>query len=76
MFVDGVCIKKWDVVEKTKIRCTKERLKWRAEECLVHVFNPVLDVCDSVDIVGTVGREGVMLRSVSRRCGMLWRQIL
>ena len=52
------------------------RLKWRAEECLVHVFNPVLDVCDSVDIVGTVGREGVMLRSVSCRCGMLWHQIL
>jgi hypothetical protein len=43
---------------------------------LVHVFNPVLDVCDSVDIVGTVGREGVMLRSVSCRCGMLWRRIL
>ena len=76
MFVDGVCVKKWDVVEKTKICCTKERLKWWAEECLVHVFNPVLDVCESVDIVGTVGREGVMLRSVSRWCGMLWRQIL
>ena len=76
MFADCLGVKEGTCVEESQMHCSEKGLNGRAEESLVHVFNPVLDVCDSVDIVGTVGREGVMLRSVSRRCGMLWCRIL
>ena len=38
------------------MHCSEKGLNGRAEESLVHVFYPVLDVCDCVDVVGLLWR--------------------
>ena len=44
------------------MHCSEEGLNGWAEEGLVHVFYPILDVCDCVDVVGLLwhvfGRRG------------------
>ncbi len=46
-----VRVKEWTRVEETKMCCTEKGLDWRAEESLMHIFDPVLYVCDGVNIV-------------------------
>ena len=50
--------------------CTEEGLNWGAEESLVHVFDPVLNVCDCVDVVGLMRHTSGGCDNVG--CGWFW----
>ena len=52
MFSDCLGVEEWTSVEESQMHCSEEGLNRGAEESLVHVFYPVLDVCDCVDVVG------------------------
>ena len=51
VFADGFGIKERACVKESQMCCTEKGFDWRAEECLVHVLDPILDVCDCVDVV-------------------------
>ena len=55
------------------MHCSEKGLNGRAEEGLVHVFYPVLDVCDCVDVVGLLWRAfdlvGLLGHHGCVRCG-------
>ncbi len=52
MFADHLGVEEWACVEESEMGCSEKGLNWRAEESLVHVLDPVLDVCNCVDVVG------------------------
>ena len=54
MFADRLGVEEWTCVEESQMYSSEKGLNGRAEESLVHVFNPVLDVCDCVDVVGVL----------------------
>ena len=58
MFGDCLRVQEGACVKETEVGCPEEGLYWRAEECLVHVFDPVLNVGNGVDIVHLMGRCG------------------
>ena len=65
MFADSLGVKEGTCVEESQMYSSEKGLNGRAEESLVHVFNPVLDVCDRVDVVSE------LWQAVGRRvCGV------
>ena len=75
MFADRLGVEEWTCVEESQMHCSEKGLNGRAEECLVHVFYPVLDVCDCVDVVGVLWRAfdvvGLLWQAFGRRgCGV------
>lgn len=51
MFGDCLRVQEGACVKETEMGCSEEGLYWRAEECLVHVLDPVLNVGNGVDVV-------------------------
>ena len=51
MLGDSVQVEEWACVKETKMCCAEKGLNGRAEEGLMHVFDPVMDVSNGVNAV-------------------------
>ena len=58
VFANCLGVEDWACVEKSQMCGPEEGLNWWAEEGFVHVFYPVLDVCDCVDVVSLMWCDG------------------
>ena len=77
MFADRCGVKEWTRLEEAKMCCSEEGLNWGAEERLVHVLDPVLYVCDCVDVVCVMryvsgGWSNAGSVGLSTGCGGVW----